>query len=168
MINEQINLEFRASYIYLSMSAWFAGDNQALTGKWPIIDKWTVYVILENSSYTIHSSYVNSFIDTFLITVRPKNCGIGRLLDLRFDFIPQCTTLIVQCKQTYFLHKFIFKLLVKLLLHNNIKNTIDCFDVVFIIILKYLTNLNSMGIVITQNCKSLTSKIEFFHFQIIN
>ncbi|XP_023331078.1 ferritin heavy chain A isoform X1 [Eurytemora carolleeae] len=32
LINDQINLEFRASYIYLSMSAWFAGDNQALTG----------------------------------------------------------------------------------------------------------------------------------------
>jgi len=67
LINDQINLEFRASYIYLSMSAWFAGDNQALTGKWPITDKWTVYAILENSSYTILSSYVYSFIYTFLI-----------------------------------------------------------------------------------------------------
>ena len=58
LINDQINLEFRASYIYLSMSAWFAGDNQALTGNCPITVKGTVNAILGNPSYTIHRSYV--------------------------------------------------------------------------------------------------------------
>ena len=40
------------------MSAWFAGDNQALTGNCPITVKGTVNAILGNPSYTIHSSYV--------------------------------------------------------------------------------------------------------------
>ena len=32
LINKQINLEFHASYVYLSMASWFARDDQALHG----------------------------------------------------------------------------------------------------------------------------------------
>jgi ferritin heavy chain len=32
LINKQINLEFHASYVYLSMASWFANENQALHG----------------------------------------------------------------------------------------------------------------------------------------
>jgi len=32
LINKQINMEFYASYVYLSMSSWFARDDQALPG----------------------------------------------------------------------------------------------------------------------------------------
>eukprot|EP00088_Acartia_fossae_P006156 TRINITY_DN1281_c0_g1_i1.p1 TRINITY_DN1281_c0_g1~~TRINITY_DN1281_c0_g1_i1.p1 ORF type:complete len:170 (-),score=63.11 TRINITY_DN1281_c0_g1_i1:174-683(-) len=32
LINKQINLEFHASYVYLSMASWFARDEQALHG----------------------------------------------------------------------------------------------------------------------------------------
>jgi len=32
LINKQINMEFYASYVYLSMSSWFARDDQALHG----------------------------------------------------------------------------------------------------------------------------------------
>eukprot|EP00088_Acartia_fossae_P050518 TRINITY_DN5660_c0_g2_i1.p1 TRINITY_DN5660_c0_g2~~TRINITY_DN5660_c0_g2_i1.p1 ORF type:complete len:170 (-),score=68.30 TRINITY_DN5660_c0_g2_i1:305-814(-) len=32
LINKQINMEFYASYVYLSMSSWFARDEQALHG----------------------------------------------------------------------------------------------------------------------------------------
>merc|ERR1712037_423450 len=32
LINKQINMEFYASYVYLSMSSWFNRDDQALHG----------------------------------------------------------------------------------------------------------------------------------------